>query len=325
MKESGYFLKQLFKSIVSSAIRYKKTNKKNILLFATRRGGSTWIMELLSSVPGILYMDHCFSIYRSNPYLLKYLPIQGQQLVTIDNQQDFNKIKTYTSLLLTGKLKPNPPWRFWKREFNFINDRLVLKITDAKPLINFFDENFDVQIILFLRHPIPNVLSIINNGWGDTLRSYVTNRAFLETHLSDKQIDIARKIYKADNLFERHLLNWILENLVPLRSYKENDWLVLTYEELVNHPESSIERFCEYLNIEKSSINGDYIHKKSKSTKKLSSNQRKEDLDKYDKVNLLNFWQKKISDEDKKSFDNLFDLFEIHEYNSNSSLPSIKK
>ena len=41
-------------------------DKKNIFLFATPRGGSTWVMEILASQPGMKYYDEPFSIRRPN-------------------------------------------------------------------------------------------------------------------------------------------------------------------------------------------------------------------------------------------------------------------
>ena len=40
--------------------------KKDIFLFATARGGSTWMMEILASQPGIKFFDEPVNIRRPN-------------------------------------------------------------------------------------------------------------------------------------------------------------------------------------------------------------------------------------------------------------------
>src|SRR5436190_11845966 len=45
---------------------HKQGDRPNVFLFATARGGSTWVMEILASQPGMKYYDEPFNIRRDN-------------------------------------------------------------------------------------------------------------------------------------------------------------------------------------------------------------------------------------------------------------------
>ena len=72
---------------------------------------------------------------------------------------------------------------FWSWEFEFRSDRLVLKITDANSMIDWFDENYDLDIVYLSRHPIPQALSCIRNGWTLHVRPFLRNERFVRRHL----------------------------------------------------------------------------------------------------------------------------------------------
>ena len=61
----------------------------------------------------------------------------------------------------------------------------VLKILDAKPLIGWFAETVPCDVVYLTRHPIPQSMSCLRNGWTLTAAAYLRDERFVEDNLSD--------------------------------------------------------------------------------------------------------------------------------------------
>jgi len=55
--------------------------------------------------------------------------------------------------------------------------------------------------------------------------------------LSPRLLAYSEKIVQSGTLLQKYILNWCIENLVPLRFHNDfRSWLVVTYEELIVNP-----------------------------------------------------------------------------------------
>ncbi|MDN5871198.1 MAG: hypothetical protein L0H73_10840, partial [Nitrococcus sp.] len=118
--------------------------KKPICLFAQRRGGSTHLMQLLSQNEGVRYYDEPFSFFATSCDQIRQLPPKEKsQFISLDAEEEL-LIKIYLNRIFRGEADVSNPWRAWHSEFDFVFDRVLLKILYAKPLIDWIDKNFSV-------------------------------------------------------------------------------------------------------------------------------------------------------------------------------------
>jgi hypothetical protein len=320
-----HFSKQALKELLWCFTSYRQGQKKNICLFSTRRSGSTWLMELIACNRGVTYSDQPFSIYNAWPKQLKYLPVcEGGDLIILQSD-DGARICRYLDELFAGRLQVNGPWRFWTREFDFYAQRIVLKIVSAKALIDFIDKNFDVKILYLTRHPIPTALSIIGNNWGLTAHGYLQNETFASQYLDGHLLRYANDILKTGSLLQKHVLNWTLENLVPLKLLPQRPhWLHIAYEDLTMNPVTVLAKLVNHLELNEIDKMQKLITKPSKSTKKLSSHQVRKQIKTGDTRNIIGRWKEEVDLTDQSRAFDILEKFEISMYLETDSPSSLQ-
>lgn len=122
----------------------------------------------------------------------------------------------------------NRAWHPW-------TDRIIFKILFAgEDYIDWFETEFGGNIILLLRHPIPVALS---REEFPRLESLLSPPYAL--HFSAEQIAYARALIATHDRLQIAVLDWCLQNSVPLRQARSS-WTVLSYEEMVLHPRETV-------------------------------------------------------------------------------------
>jgi hypothetical protein len=246
-------LRAVAKESIWLTVRYRPGPKPPIALFCTRRGGSTWLMEIIGANRGVLPLNQPLEILTPNltPHQYKRLPkFDMGQIVHPDPSQE-RELRAYTDDLMAGRIRVNAPHAFWRRGFQFRTDRLLLKIVDAKAMIDWFDATYHPDIAYLVRHPVPQSMSCIRNGWATTTKAYLRNEWFVDEVLADpKLLSYAHSVDDSGTDLERFVLNWVVENLYPLRVLAERPhWLALSYEECVTDQDTTLRRVGERLDV----------------------------------------------------------------------------
>jgi len=234
-----------------AACRHRPGSQRNICLFATRRGGSTFAMEIIGANRGIRSMNQPLETLSRNLTLGQALGIprfpQGQ--ITSLDERNGEILGRFVTALLSGEVVVNAPTKFWKPDFERVSNRIVLKILDAKAVIDWFDEHFDVDIVYFTRHPLAQSLSCIRNRWNVTTKAYLADPVFCERYLGDA-FGRCQDLARSGSELERWVLNWAVENVAPLTLLPSHpDWLHLRYEDTVLEPERELHRLADRLGL----------------------------------------------------------------------------
>jgi hypothetical protein len=224
----------------------------NILLFATRRGGSTFLMELIGANRGVRSLDQPFEMSAQFPTAAQVadMPLfEDGQLTSLD-ERSARRLQDLTERIFAGKVVINAPTRVWRKGVERCSDRLVLKITDAKPLIGWFAETVPCDIVYLSRHPIPQSISCLRNDWTLTVGAYLRDQRFIEANLSDDALALAHDVMRIGSPLQQFVLNWALENVAPIRLLPEHpDWLHVRYEDGVIDPVGMVDRVAAHLRL----------------------------------------------------------------------------
>lgn len=225
--------------------RHRQGERPNILLYCNRRGGSTWMLNTMAAHPGCRYIGRPFlTLLRSRhrrrvPSLARnasrYDAGELTQIIHIE-AKDEERFRQLAGDIIDGLIEVHPTLNFRAPYFHRVTDRMILQMTSGGPLIEWFDENFAVMTGILLRHPVSNALSIIAKGWPSHAHEYLADERFVDGHLSGTQVDLARRVLTGRSEAARHVLDWTLKMLVPVRAYESGrhpSWLAWTYEETV--------------------------------------------------------------------------------------------
>lgn len=293
--------------------QHEQGNDPNILLFATRRGGSTFAMELIAANRGIRPMNQPLETQSRNLTLGQSLEIprfnQGQ--ITSLDGHNAERMSDLMVKIFSGEVVINAPTKFWKSNVDMKSNRLVLKITDAKPMIDWFDTNVDSQIVYLTRHPIPQSLSCIRNDWTLTVDAHLNDPAFVETNLSDVAVALAHDVMRGDNTLQQFVLNWALENVAPMRVLADRPaWVHVRYEDCVTNPEDTLALLADRLHLTDLDRMRGVLAQPSQSSRR-STEATRADIEAGRGADTVTRWRDSIDDDDERRCNELLEAFGI--------------
>lgn len=235
-----------------------------IIIFSSRRSGSTLLAEIIARNYRVLVNDQPFCAETSRRRLELFIPETLAGEITSPEVFQKNQLENYLELLFTGKIRVNPEWRIWGKEFVFFPDRVLLKITVAKSLIDKIQELYPASKILILyRMPWDQIRSVTYNNWKHVAPAYLADKNYIERYLDESQRVLAEDLAKSDRPEVRYLADWILEN-VPILRHKRSDRMYIHFEELGEITATT--RLFEFIGMPTRNRGINQINKRSKSS-----------------------------------------------------------
>lgn len=312
---AGDVLKVIGKQSLGRLRVYKLTNKP-IFIFANRRGGSTLMMEMIYSQPRVDYVAQPLDLWQLHPHFDQLPHPLRSKFITLKGEEEERLAKYFTDLL-AGRIRLRNQWRIFDRNFSFLVNRLVIKICNAHALIDWFNEHFDIHCLYLVRHPIATALSIINRGWGNDAGAYLRNEEFCREQLNPDQVVFGWYIFKHGTQLQRYVLEWCLENFVPLQLFQQRPWLTVTYEELVIRPKEISELICRRFDLPNSEQMWKVVLKPSRTTTQDS----KRVIQRRGPRALVDRWMQKVSDKEIAEVQEVLNTFGIRVYKADSPFP----
>jgi hypothetical protein len=285
-------------------------------------------METLAVSAGIRSVDQPFSVFSASSDHLGHLPdvpcgefIDPTPIVT-------KALKSYVDGLVAGNVRHNTPWRVWQDDFHFRTNRLLLKIVSAKALIEWFEDQFACRIVYLLRHPIPVALSILRNRWGPTAPAYLASGAFCERYLTTDQESACKDIFREGRPLDVHVMNWGLENLVPLRRMAlRPSWQLVSYEQMTLEPIRTVQRLAEDLGLDDIERMLRRARRPSRSTRRASTPAKRARIRKTERRNvrtaLVRGWRESVSPAEERRALAVLDVLDVPVYVPGEDRPRI--
>ncbi|MCA9217800.1 MAG: hypothetical protein KDB27_32245 [Planctomycetales bacterium] len=319
-------LAQAVKELVWRYLIRFEPRRSPICLYGSRRSGSTLLMEVIGVNPKVMFSDQPFSVYTATRANVNQLPIFSYGQSACPDSEEEEILARYIERLFSGQTRANIPWKVWSPEFHFRNDRVCLKITDAKSLIEWIDSRFDVSTVVLTRHPIAQALSVANVGWMTTGKGLLRNSKFVEQWLDGDQEAFCWERYNNGSDLERRVTDWALENIPILSRLKANPhWLFIAYEDLVQYPDRVVTVLSDKLDLPDRKRMIERVSRPSRSAKRLSTDERQRLIQRGDPAKLLNSWRSKISEEEIRNCFRVLDRLHIDLYRVDDPVPDHRR
>lgn len=276
-------------------------------------------MELIAQEPGMRSLDEPLSPWSGALAQVRNVAkYPAGQIIHFENAHEEQQLRRYFELLFSGAMAVNAPWKFWKPHFNFRTDRSVAKIPEAKCLIDWFDANFDVQVVLLCRHPITRARSCIRNGWGTNLWAFLNNRWFCADVLGDELTDYSLKIMSDGSPLEQHVLSWALENLIALRVIDQRpNWVFVSYESCVLQPELTLDMLATRLDLKNVDGMRARLNVPSRSSN-MSEQATRAQILSGESAAKLGRWRTEVSEAEERALLSILERFQIPLYRAGS-------
>ena len=232
---------------------YRPSGKPHILILSTRRSGSTLLRDMLASQRGFNYIDQPFDFTKNqfNPYRRRFPASYAQGQIVTAPADERARMREYLNGLLSHRYVVRSQWRFWDKSYHWVWERYVVKELSTKAMASWYEETWgdEMKIVFLVRHPLGTIRSIAEKTWDHTFGAFLENEEFAEVHLTQKMRALGRKIAADGSPVEQHILDWCLENLIPLRLWKDHRWTAVSYERIIESPESTARRLCQRLDL----------------------------------------------------------------------------
>lgn len=216
------------------------SDRKDILVFSSRRSGSTWLMELLSYDKRTKRILEPFDvIFNDNPYE-RSLPSHKAGYFFDLSEEERDQLFRFYGDLVSGRKVIRTQWKLWHDDYHFRYDRTVFKIFYIKEYMEAMGKCFPCHIIYLLRHPIGSAMSNIRLGWETAFDAYRGSEVFRREKLTGAQREMIDRVHEQGTELERYTAGWFVENITALRAAPTSDWLVLRYEDMVMRPEQTV-------------------------------------------------------------------------------------
>ena len=310
--------KYLLRFLLQIPSLYTPSGKPHVFLFSTRRSGSTLLRDLIYSQPGFNFIDQPFDITQHNWHTWHLPQVELGQFITL-TPSEAKIVESYVHGFLNRKYIFRSQWQWWNGRYHWRWERFVVKILTAKSLIHWFENAFqnNIQIVYMTRHPIPTSLSIIKRKWPVTTEAYLKNGWFVDTHLTNKMVSFAENVVRSGSDLENHVLNWCLENLIPLKGWQNSNWVTISYEKLLADPYHSVHRLCNKLNLQEPEKMLETLHIPTRTAVEES----KQRIIADGAQTRLDAWQNHISSKDIQQINMVLETLEVDLYQAQKSLP----
>ena len=306
-------------------LKIKKINMtETIVIVGTPRSGTTWLMELLGTIPSYTYLFE--------PLNPRWFPesskIGFQSKTYLPDSADWTKGEKYLRKAFTGRLfSIGGPYelRLSKPKMilqSLLYDKLIVKSVRMNRLLPWVAKRFELRNIFYIiRHPCAVVASQLKTGFTGhqpinppyinitpNPKNILSEASKIEG-LSHNILDKLKKIEKPEEILA---VSWCLDNYVPLSLPKPHPWTMVIYEKLINEGEKEIIRLFNEIGEKDRSIRAiRFLKKPSKLTQKSELNIVKNE----DKQ--LSKWKKSLSEKQIDRILKIVDDFGLDFYTEN--------
>lgn len=209
-----------------------KEPKKNILLFSDPRGGSTWLTEIIRTIPNSAAIYEPLHIQHSKA--LQDLNFGWRQFIPED--EDWPEALHYFTNLFRGKSLNWHSFSSTDYKTMWEADILIFKFCRANRLIPWITKNFNFEKkpIYMLRHPFSIAASRMKHSGWDHQFNWI--KIFGERYKESYQEheSFLKSLTRPE---EAYVAEWCISNSIPLTNpCKNTDWITIYYEDLVLQP-----------------------------------------------------------------------------------------
>lgn len=265
-----------------------QTNKP-LLVTGIHRSGSTWLANMLSLNKDVILIDEPFNIEKWAYKLGGLTNIYYTYVPNIDEDKAriaFQKVLDNKTRRVFSKRKVEHWLRFTR------NKRKVIKDPISALSSEWLYSNFDMDILVLVRHPAAYVNSLQRMDWNFPFHHLIQQDKLMENELNDLRTDIESP---PDDFIGQAALSWKCIYKVLSNYLERNEWAFRRHEDLALNPVQEIKRLYEIFDLRWNEEVESKIIEHTRATNPSSINSNKTHVLKRDSKDLATKWKKNLS------------------------------
>lgn len=227
-------------------------------------------------------------------------------------------MRGFLEAVLDGRLRFRSQWNPLDPDYSPKVRRLVVKDFNTKPLLREIDDWFDLDMVYLVRHPAASARSVMGRGWGNTAATLLDDDEYCGRILTPAQRAFCRRVVEGDGELEGLVVEWCLENAIPLDAARERDWLLLTYEELAARPGRVAGLLADRLDLPDPGRMRERAERPSKTTRERS----RAEIEERGSIAPVTRWMEETSEAERERVQEIFDVLEVDVYRAGEAAPA---
>jgi hypothetical protein len=237
-------------------------NNSPILITGSHRSGSTWLGKMLALSSEVTYIHEPFnpksSVCESNfDYWFTYINKENEHLYKQSLNGCINLSYPFTNeLKAVGSIKDLG--RIFRDKWLFLQSKLKKQRPLLKDPISIFSadwlyEEYDMDVIVLIRHPAAFVGSLKKAGWNFPFNHFIEQPLLIKNHLSEYENIISEYAKEEPNIIEQGILLWNIIHKRIYGTYKDQyngDWIFIRHEDLSREPLKKFEKLYQRLSLD---------------------------------------------------------------------------
>lgn len=288
---------------VTSSLLFKYVLKRRfktsdaLLVFGFSRSGSTWLAEIMSSLPGHSQIFEPLN----TAYIKEAVKAGVQKNMSLKKEQRWDDGREFLDKVFSGRLI-NP----WLASQIFIKDvlktkQLVIKFVRGNLLIGWVCQNFSIKPpALVIRHPCAIVSSHLQKNWTPSKEVLLSNPYFKEFP------EIYERCQAIKEPEELNALAWCLHYHAPLSLPKPYPFVLICYEKLVIDGAKELTPLFDAWDLTLTDEISNLLNKPSNTVTETSQVLKGS--------GVLSGWQRKLTDEQVSNIIGVLQMFEMDFY-----------
>ena len=179
--------------------------------------------------------------------------------------------------------------------------RILIKEIRANLFLAYLKNRFKNKIVFIVRHPCSVVLSRMENKWETHIDDFLRQEELMEDYLAPFE----SLMNNTENEFEKHAIMWSVENLVPLKQLRKEDFVLCFYEHLIQKENEEMRKIFGKVGLRIPSHIKKIVSKPSRVSNK---NKKIEGMDR------LKYWKSKLKRKEIESILKIVHSFGIDIY-----------
>lgn len=285
-----------------------------VVVMGLRRGGTTMVADTIAANRGIWHADEPYAVFPGRPGYetkIQLLPTAEHSHFFGLDGEDLQRFEHFSSQLLKAKFRSMGTARR-TGPLNSAN-RVSLKVLNAPWMLPWFRDTAKAHIIIVLRHPAAQALSVLRQKWAFPIEAYLKRPDRLTTYLTEAEIEKAQNVLKNADPFQLAVLDWIVSS-APLRKEGGARVQLWRYEQIVENREAFVDQaLVSGVGLREREMMVDLLSRPSGS-RRMSLAETNAGIARGDVRLLTEGWRAKLSDQDRRAGQELLDAFSIDEY-----------
>jgi hypothetical protein len=323
-------LTKAFQYINKKTYNSKKINmNETILIVGTPRSGTTWLMEILATLPNYTYtFEPLNPIWNPSSFLVGFRSRTYLQKETIwpEGEEYLRKIFTgqIAEIPVKGSLIVSLLHGFSIKNTmsQFLGKKLIVKSVNMNQMLPWIAEKFQLRRIFFIiRHPCAVIASQLKTGlcgYRPTHPPYkdifptqkdILDEASKIKNLNSEIYNMLKKIKTREEILAA---SWCLDNFIPFFQETPHPWSTVIYEKLVKDGKKEIIKLFNEIQEQKTPKKAFKVLKKPSM---VILREEKKIINKP--IEQLSKWKKTLSEKQVENILNIVSNFGLDFYSNN--------